>query len=184
MNNLEYVLDEFEMGNFPEMDVIALQGNQGEPNILFYSSMLFITNALFAFRKQYYVYSFLFGLLTTSSLMYHWPSDNVIIGHFDKICIVSIVSYGGHMFYNKTKSRDDVINDIVDESETKTNGLNMKRILCAGTVVGFFCMTLYFYIYGYAIEDYCFHKQKHVGDIYHSLIHLASSIGHHLIMFM
>ena len=175
MNNIE-----FETGNFPEMDVIASQGNQREPNILFYSSMLFITNALFALYKQYYLYSFLFCLLTTSSLMYHWPSDNVIIGHFDKICIVSIVSYGGYMFYNKTKSEQDV----TDESEKKTNGLNNKRILCMGTVVGFFCMVLYFFIYGYFIEDYCFHKQKRIGDIYHALIHLSSSIGHHLIMFM
>jgi len=130
-----------------------------------------------------------------------------MIGHFDKICILSIVYYGGYMFYNKTKpddsgrnkGEDEVtdtetvafgteakvsgINDKVDES-VKISGVLSRKTLCMGTVVGLFCMVLYFFIYGYFIEDYCFHKQKHMGDIYHALIHLASSIGHHLIMFM
>jgi hypothetical protein len=74
--------------------------NMQKCSILFYSSLFFITNAITAFLKEYYLYSFLFCILTTTSLIVH-SNDNIYTNLIDKTAVVSIVLHGGYTLYNK-----------------------------------------------------------------------------------
>ena len=132
-----------------------------EPNILIVSSLLFITNAVSALYKKYYVYSFLFGYLTLSSLLFH-TSNTIYTNIIDKCCITAIVVYGGYMLYNKT---------------TK-NQINLFLIVLS------FLGCIFFFFYGYYVNEYCYHPDKYVGDTFHCMLHLISSFGHHLIIFL
>jgi hypothetical protein len=139
-------------------------GSTGEhDNILFYSSLFFITNIYATLYKGYYMYALLFVLLTLSSLIYHYPNKNIYADAFDKLCITMVVIYGGFMLYEKTA--DD----------------NILYILF---VVFSFLLVNYLYFYGYCTEQYCFHPNKYIGDLSHAMIHIASSIGHHFIIFI
>ena len=151
-------------------------------NILFYSSFIFITNICSAGYNQYFFYSFLFLFLTITSIIYHYPSDNITIDILDKICILSIITYGGYIFYNKTK----VINQILYNRNIKGiyNNVFIKYIIYISIVVLCFLSTIFLYAYGYIVEQYCFHKHKYTSDVYHGLLHLLSSIGHHFIVFL
>jgi len=128
----------------------------------FYSSTLFLTNVIINFYFKYYLYSFLFLLLTISSLVHH--SNNTYSTYLcDQISIIFVVLYGLFICYNKIY---------------KKKYLNLFLILIL------FLSTIFFYHYGYKIEYYCFSKDKNISDSYHVLMHLISSIGHHLIVFM
>ncbi len=134
-----------------------------EINILFYSSMIFVTNIYSTIYNQYYIYSFLFLLLTISSLIYHYPTKNIYANIFDKICITMVIIYGGVMLYDKT-SLDNISYTLV--------------------VVLLFLFVNYLYCFGYCTEQYCFHQNKYIGDVSHAIIHITSSIGHHFITFL
>lgn len=71
-----------------------------KPSILLYSSLFFITNAIAAFFYKYYLYSFLFLILTITSLIVH-TNDNMYTNIIDKIAVIAIVLYGTYMLYNK-----------------------------------------------------------------------------------
>ena len=132
-----------------------------EPNLLFLSSFIFITNVFSALFNELYLYSFLFLLLAITSLNYH--SNNTIFANIiDKIAITMIVIYGAYTLYNKR-----------DEN---------KIIICL--IVLTFLLCIYMYIYGYFTETYCFYPDKCLGNYYHVLLHLIGSFGHHLIIFL
>ena len=44
-----------------------------------------------------------------------------------------------------------------------------------------FLATIYLYSYGYAKQIYCFDKNQEREMMFHSGLHIISSIGHHLI---
>ena len=130
--------------------------------ITFYSSTLFLTNVTINYYLKYYIYSFLFLLLTLSSLIHH--SNNTQSTYLcDQISIILVVFYGLFICYNKIY---------------KKKYLNLFLILIL------FLSTIFFYHHGYNIEYYCFSKDKNISNFYHVLMHLISSIGHHLIVFM
>ena len=130
--------------------------------LLIFSSFIFITNVLSTFYKKYYIYSFLFACLTITSLIFHY-NTNIYTNILDKISILAIVSYGGYMLYHKT---------------TFENQLNVLVI-----VISFLCC-IFFFIYGYYVKDYCYNPNKYIGDNYHCMLHIISSVGHHLITFL
>ena len=136
--------------------------NQWNQNILILSSLFFITNAISTLYKKYYVYSFLFVCLTLSSLMFH-TNTTIYTNIIDKCCITAVVVYGGYMLYNK---------------HTQITPFNMFLIVVT------FLSCLFFFFYGYYVNDYCYHPDKYIGDMFHSMIHLISSFGHHLIIFL
>jgi len=138
-------------------------GPDYEQNILFYSSLIFITNIAATFYKEYYIYTLLFILLTISSLLFHYPCNNIYVSIIDKICIIMVVLYGGFMLYNKT---------------TDDNSLQVTIVVIS------FLLVNYLYFYGYCTNQYCFHPNKCMGDISHALIHISSSFGHHFITFL
>jgi hypothetical protein len=45
-----------------------------------------------------------------------------------------------------------------------------------------FIGTLFLFHYGYSTQSYCYDQDKEVGKLYHSLVHVLSSIGHHCIV--
>jgi len=160
------------------------------------SSLLFITNALAAFYQQYYLYGSLFVVLTATSVVVHSKefgsipergigeslvvahngSESVGIGRFsgsrsenrieniiDKIAIFSVVFYGGRMLY--TKQSDPESNPIVGAI------IVLTFLFCIGV-----------YYYGYICNKYCFDPDPNIGNEYHALLHIISSIGHHMII--
>jgi hypothetical protein len=83
---------------------------------------------------------------------------------FDKIAILSVVFYGGYLFYKKTVKEPNYI--------------------LSAIIVLTFLATLYFYYGGYCLNDYCFHEDKEISDWFHALMHITCSIGHHLIIIL
>jgi hypothetical protein len=71
-----------------------------------------------------------------------------------------VVLYGGYTLYN-----------------------NKNNAFVKGLTGVCFLLTIYLYNYGQHINNYCFHPEYCVSNNYHILLHLISSIGHHLIVF-
>ena len=130
--------------------------------ILLFSSCIFITNVISAYIKEDYIYASAFFLLILTSVIYH-SNSNIYTNILDKIPILSIVLYG--LYTVQYKSVAGVDN-------------NIALIFIIST----FFSTIYLYGYGYYIDDYCFHPEY--GNYYHALIHIISSMGHHVIIFM
>lgn len=138
---------------------------QKETNILIFSSMIFITNSLAALYKKYYIYSLFFFLLTLTSLAHH-SHYTFYTNIIDKIAVSLVVFYGGYMLHNKY-CREDCFSKLL-----------------TGVVIMFFLSTLYLYMYGYCIDNYCFHPEISSRKNYHALMHILGSIGHHFIIFL
>lgn len=129
--------------------------------ILIVSSFVFLTNSIVAYFFSYYLYSSLFIGLTLSSILYHSYS-NVYTNLIDKLFILFIVGYGGHQLYQK---------------------INTNKLLSLCIIVAFIgCIFLYYY--GYCTNNYCYHPEINIGNKYHCLIHLLTSIAHHMIVCM
>jgi hypothetical protein len=140
------------------------------PNILFYSSLVFITNIITSFYKEYYTYGLLFILLTITSLIFH-SCSTLFTNIIDKVSILCIVLYGTYMLYTK----------ITVEKTVENNILAISVVI---PIVISFILCIFLFTYGYYTNQYCFHSKKCIGDKYHALLHLISSIGHHLIIFL
>jgi hypothetical protein len=133
-----------------------------EVNILCYTSLFFITNIFTALYQEYFLYAFFFLLLTISSIIVH-TNDTMYTNLMDKLFISFIVVYGGVTMYHK---------------------YNDENYRNAFIVIIAFVFCIWVYLLGFLHKDYCFHSEKCIADKYHCLLHLISSIGHHLIIFM
>jgi hypothetical protein len=131
-----------------------------EINILVLSSLIFITNMTTAFIYKKYIYSFLFLLLTITSVIYH-SNANIYTHILDKIVIAFVVSYGAYKLYNKAQK---------------------KNYIFVVIVLLLFLLTIFLYIYGYFIKQFCFHNDKRIGSRYHCFLHCISSLAHHMII--
>lgn len=132
--------------------------------LLLFSSFIFITNVFTTFHKKYYIYCFLFFGLTITSLLFHYYT-NIYTNLLDKLFILSVVFYGGYLLYSKSK---------IDNQ-------NLLHILF---IVITFLLCIFLFFYGYYSNNYCYHPDKYVGNKYHCILHVISSIGHHLITFL
>ena len=105
-------------------------------NVLVYTSLIFITNILTALYKEYYLYAFLFFMLTITSVIVH-THDTIYTNALDKMSVMLVVIYGGNMLWN-------------------------KYLLCGSLSVFVVCIAfifcIYVYLYGYLRENYCFHS--------------------------
>jgi hypothetical protein len=138
--------------------------NKREYSLTFISSFIFLTNAIHFYICNDFYYALLFFLLFITSFTYRIYQNNYLL-ILDKFAIFSIILYGCMIFYNKCK--DD-------------NSICIKKSLIITT----FILTIYIYCYGYIHKKYCFSKNKNKGEVYYSLLHCISSIGHHLIMML
>lgn len=131
-------------------------------SILLFSSLIFITNILTTFYHNYYIYSFFFICLTISSILYHYD-NNIYTSIFDKLSISAVILYGAYLLYNK---------------------FNTVCLVYISIIMLTFVLCIIIFIYGYYVNDYCYHPDKYIGDNYHFLLHCISSLGHHLITFL
>jgi hypothetical protein len=133
-----------------------------KPKILLLSSLFFVSNILIAYYCEYYVYSFLFFILTITSLIVHYE-DNYYTNVIDKIAVSSIVLYGGYVLLNK---------------------MNTKKLFYCFIIVITFLICIYLYIYGFIFQKYCFCDEKSISQKYHFIMHIIASIGHHFIIYL
>jgi hypothetical protein len=134
-------------------------------NILQLTSLLFLTNVCSALYKEYYLYAFLFFCLTMTSLLVHHDYNHTYYIEFnriDRVFVGSVILYGGYLLYTK-----------MDES-----------ILITLFVISLFFGCIYLYIYGFCIQNYCFHPDELLAKNYHALLHLFVIVGHHFIIFL
>ena len=131
-------------------------------SILIFSSFIFITNVLSTLYKNYYIYSFLFFCLTITSIIFHY-NTNIYTNILDNFFVLVIVLYGGQMLYNKTTT------------------YNQFKVFL---IIMLFLCCIFFFFYGYYVKDYCYNPDKYVGDNYHCILHIISSLGHHFITFL
>jgi hypothetical protein len=134
----------------------------------FYSSFIFLTNVIVAYWYEYYFYGRLFFLLITTSILFHSIGNNIYSNINDKIAILAIVLYGGYLFFHKFFN----------------NKTSVKYWVFSFFIVSAFLLTLYLFIYGYITNSFCFYEDIKVANLYHSLLHIISSIGHNLIIMM
>jgi hypothetical protein len=135
---------------------------------LAYTSLLFITNYLNARFNGYLNYSTWFYLLTISSILFHgFYPDSVLMNIIDKIPILGIVYNGGYLFYTKLN-----------------NNNTYKNIILQLLVSGSFFFVLIIFYYGFLSNQFCFDSDEKIANTYHALIHIASSIGHNIIIIM
>ena len=136
-------------------------------SICYYSCAVFLSNILISFYYNYYIYSCLFTLLIFTSLLHH-SNPTLITNIIDKIPIVSIITYGGNIFYNKL---------LIIESN------DIKRIIFSIIIIMTFLVIIFWYIYGYYKNKYCFYENQ-LGFLYHMLVHIISSLGQILIVIL
>lgn len=130
-------------------------------NSCFYSSFIFTTNVILFLYLGYIFYAFLFLCLLLTSVLYHSnPSTTNYI--LDKLSIFGVVVYGGYLYFTKLQS---------------------ISIDIAIIIVVAFLTTIYLYVYGYMVKQYCFDKKRKRANWFHSGLHIISSIGHCCIAF-
>ena len=137
-----------------------------EKSCCFYSSIIYITNSGLALYYNYLVYSMLFFILVITSLIVH-SNTNIYTILIDKIAIFCVVFYGGYLLFEKCK---------------KIN--NANQMILVIITVSTFLATIYLYCYGYLYNKYCFNEEKCTAKLYHSLLHIISSIGHNIIVIL
>jgi hypothetical protein len=130
--------------------------------ILIYSSLIFITNLVAALIKKYFTYSLLFFFLIITSVIFH-SNNNIYTNVLDKIAVISIVLYGSYMLYNK---------------------MSKDKCLKITLIITSFLSVIFLFVYGYFTKKYCYNPDRCVGNQFHCLLHIISSIGHHFIIFL
>jgi hypothetical protein len=135
-------------------------------NSCFYSSFIFLVNSIVAFSFGYMFYSIIFFILLITSLIMH-STGNIYAIIIDKVAILMVVLYGGYLFYTKC-----------------LRPIDYKQIIYMISIVSTFLITIYLYLFGYINRQYCFCSDINLANKYHSLLHMISSIGHNLIIFM
>jgi len=146
------------------MESLNQTDSQTKPTV--YSSFLFFINSLVAFLYKFYLYSALFFMLASTSLVVH-STDNIYANYLDKIAVYSIVFYGGYLFFTKLMKIK-----------------NQTEYIVSTLIVTTFLYVVYLYHYGYSCNKYCFCDDKSVANLYHSLMHVVGSIGHLLIIIL
>jgi hypothetical protein len=130
-------------------------------SILFWSSLVFVTNMIHAFIAGLYLYSLLFAGLTISSLVVH-TKNNWLTNSIDKMMVVSIFLYGGYRMWTRRSTM-------------------FRSILLLTICFLTFSFCVWVYVYGCFTGQYCFSNN---GDNWHATMHCVGSFGHHIIMLL
>jgi hypothetical protein len=138
-------------------------------NYCILSSFIFLTNVLAGLYFKKYLYAFLFLLLTLTSIIHH-SSKTKLTNLLDKCVLYSVIFYGGYKFY------EHYANTI------KPSQFDIKTITKYILIVTTFLSVVYLYSYGYLTNNYVFHSEYKMSQLYHCLMHIISSLGHHIII--
>ena len=130
----------------------------------FFSSFIFLTNVINSYLKNEFTYAMIFFCLFTTSIIVHY-SNTFYSNMFDKLSIIMVVYYGGFLYYKKLLTT------------TEVTWIHYVPLLC-------FYLTIYLYVYGSLTDQYCFDNDCALANLYHSLLHIVSSVGHHAIVMM
>jgi hypothetical protein len=126
-----------------------------------YSSFLFLTNMMIALYVSEYIYSFIFFILFSTSIYYRLNKEKLHAFYIDKSAVVLVVFYGAFVFYSK---------------------FNEIPTIHSSVIILLFLLTNYLFYYGYCTESFCYDKNPELAGIFHSILHLIASIGHHMIL--
>lgn len=146
-------------------------------NSCFYSSFVFVSNIIIAYSFKYYLFSFLFILLLITSLIFY-TYTNIYTNVLDRIPIVLLFVYGLYLLYSKCKN--------ITSSIKKNNfDYDNRHKICLSMIIVFsFLVTNYLFYYGYLVKEYCYHKDKKIANLWHSLLHVNTSLGFNLLMLL
>jgi hypothetical protein len=123
-------------------------------NSCLYSPIVYLTNALLAFRYLNIPYIVLFVCLYLTSILCRIiVTDETYI--LDQVFVHLVVFYGAYMYYIKFASISFLVHCIV---------------------ISTFLGTIYLFEHSNSIKD------KETSTLYHSLLHIVSSIGHHILI--
>jgi hypothetical protein len=125
-----------------------------------FSAVFLLTNSVTALYKDDWIYMLLFILLFGTSISVRLVESDAIVA-IDNICIFLIILYGGWLFIIKQPAMSWVL-----------------QLLIMAT----FLATIYLYIYGYYTSSYSYDSDEETSQLYHSLLHAISSVGHHIIV--
>jgi len=128
------------------------------------TSLLFLTNTFRLYFKSNLIYFYSFLLLTISSIVHHSLPHIVWLGYLDRLLAGNVVYQGGSEFFHYLS--------------LKSNNLYSTN---SAITIGSFLSVVYLYVYGYFTKTFCFDKST-VAHIYHSLLHVYTTIGHHSII--
>jgi len=142
-----------------------LENTSNHCNYCIYSSFVFLTNVVAGIYFKQYLYAFLFLFLTYTSIVHH-SSKTPLTNILDKVALYSIIFYGGYKFYTSIISKN----------------ISSKNIIKYIFILTTFLSVVYLYSYGYLTSNYVFHPEYKMSQLYHVLMHLISSIGHHIII--
>lgn len=134
-------------------------------NTPFISSFIFTTNIYHLSYKHNSTYKKSFIYLIGSSLLYHSARHNKLYYYIDQLGVYNIIFQGGYIYY-KYLCRD------------------YKNIYTISSITNLssFLSVLWLYGYGYYTKQYTFDTNGY-DNIYHSLLHVITSIGHHAITY-
>jgi len=136
-----------------------------EPNLLFYTSFVFLTNVFSTLSRGYPLYAILFSGLFLTSLVVH-TTDTMVTNIADKILCTCIVVYGGFILW-------------IHGSSKRVKGF--ASLLIIMSILSLFFWVVNMYVLGYWKNSGCFSLQLWEAKQYHMTMHFVSSIGHHLI---
>jgi hypothetical protein len=125
-----------------------------------FSAVFLLTNSVTALYKDDWIYMVLFILLFCTSISVRLVESDAIVA-IDNICIFLIILYGGWLFLIKRP---------------------YIAWLLQLLIVTTFLATIYLYIYGYYTSSYSYDSDEETSQLYHSLLHTISSVGHHIIV--
>jgi hypothetical protein len=126
--------------------------------MLYLTSLLFITNAAYAFSKGLTIYGIAFISLTTTSVLFHTSdTKEPILFWYDQAMVWLVVGTGFLYFLHVPLA-------------------NQLAALCTFVII-----TILF-AGGYCTETLCFSPSQETQILCHGLVHIMSSIGHHVVI--
>lgn len=146
-------------GNIPPFSLEG--GFEREPSVPFYSSLLFYTNCIASLLKGKIEYAYSLFFLTFTSLLVHGIFECKAMILLDKFAILQMISIGGYYFYQNF------------------GFLSLPYIFIT---VSTFLIVITMYCYGYLTNQWCFDPNKEHREFCDAIMHIVSSLGHHLII--
>ena len=140
-------------------------------NICVYSSFFILISAILALYKKYYIYAFLLFILVITSFCFHYYTNKFTF-IIDQIAVVVIIVYSFYLFCYK----------IYVKRQLKL--FNNKTVILMCLIIISFLIVCHLFVYGYYTKQYCFNKDKNIGESNHSLLHVVSCYGFNNLVIM
>ena len=144
-------------------------GGGGKLETPFFSSFIFLINAIIFYFYTSYTYSILFFCLFVSSLFCHTrtfvksSAYQTFVYLIDQFFISAIFLYGSYVLYNKLST---------------TRKYSLATFFMVLFAFFSFFTALFLYHYGYLIQQFCWNTDRKISQWWHSFVHVIGSLGH------